>query len=133
MNAHVQQVGFDKRVDQFVRLRDKIKEIEERQAAELSPYKEALDKLSALMLQHLNNVGADKVGTEFGTVYRSEKKSATLADKSAFWTYVTTQGLWDLLDYKANAPAVAEFIEKNNIPPPGVNYNVRFTVGVRRS
>jgi len=38
-----------------------------------------------------------------------------------------------LLDRKANVTAVVDFIEENNAPPPGVNLNQVYVVGVRRS
>lgn len=128
----VAQVDMNKRVAQFIKLRDKIKEIEDRHAEELAPYREAMEQLEGLFLEHLNNTGSDKVGTEAGTVYRTEKKSASLADRTAFWAYVVSQADWDLLDYKANPTQVAAFIEKHGSPPPGVNFQVRHTVGVRR-
>ena len=123
---------MDKRIEQFIKLRDKIKEIEDRHKEELAPYNEAREQLEGLFLEHLNNTGSDKVGTEAGTVYRSEKKSAPLADKAAFWTFVVSQGLWDMLDYKANPTQVDEYIKKTGSPPPGVNFSTRHTVGVRR-
>jgi hypothetical protein len=52
---------------------------------------------------------------------------------SAFWTYVVSQGDFDMVDKKANPTAVAEYIEKNKSPPPGVNFSVMETIGVRRA
>ena len=133
MNAPVSPpVDINKRVDQFVKLRDKVAELKEKHKDELKPYVEAMEQLETLLLDHLNNTGSDRVGTASGTVYRTEKKSASLADKTAFWTYVVTHADWDMLDYKANPTAVAEYLENNQALPPGVNYTVTQTVGVRR-
>lgn len=134
MNAPTQPpVDINKQVDYFVRLRDKIKEIKEKHTLELKPYNEALAELECKLLDHLNKTGAERVGTTAGTVYRTEKKQASLADKTAFWTYVVTHAAWDLIDYKANASEVAAHVEKTKALPPGVNYTVTQTVGVRRS
>lgn len=134
MNAHTPPpVDMNKRVDQYVKLRDKIKEIKDRHKDELKPYNEAMEQLEAMFLDHLNNTGSDRIGTSAGTVYRTEKKVASLADKTAFWTYVVTHADWDMLDYKANPTAVAEYVEANKTLPPGVNYTVTQTVGIRRS
>lgn len=132
MDTQSMQVDMNKRVDQAVKLRDKIKEIKERHKQELAPYEDAFEKLEGLFLDHLNKNGADRVGTEAGTVYRAEKKSASIADKTAFWTFVVTQNLWDMIDYKANPSQVAEYIEQNGTEPPGVNYSVMHTVNIRR-
>lgn len=125
-------VDFDKRVEQYVALRDKISVIKEKHKAELEPYTEHLEKLNAMLLGHLNTVGADKVGTEHGTVYKTIKKSASVADMTAFWEYVVTNGDFDMVDKRANPTAVEEYIKTQGVPPPGVNWNVFPLVGVRR-
>lgn len=132
MNAQA-KVGIDVRVEQYVKLRDKIKEIETRHKEELSPYKETLEKLNAVILAHLTQVGGESIRTSAGTAYRTEKKSASLADPQAFMEYVVDNAAWDLLDRKANVKAVADYIDENNAPPPGVNFTSTFVVGVRRS
>jgi len=126
------QPNFDTRVGQYVKLRDKIKEISDRQKEELAPYKATLEKLNSVLLGHLNTVGADNVGTAEGTVYKTAKKSASVADMTAFWAYVTSHDDFDMVDKKANPSAVEAFIEANGVPPPGVNWTVMEVVGVRR-
>jgi len=74
----------------------------------------------------------ESVRTDTGTVYRTEKKSASLADPDAFMRYVIGNEAWDLLDRKANVKAVEDFIEENDLAPPGVNFSTTYVVGVRR-
>jgi len=129
---HPPTVDISKRVDQYVRLRDLIKTKEDEHKAVLKPYKEMLEKLNSVLLDHLNTINGESVRTDTGTVYRTEKKAASLADPDAFMRYVIGSQAWDLLDRKANVTAVADFIEENNAPPPGVNFSTTFVVGVRR-
>lgn len=126
------EVDFNKRIEQYVKLRDKIKELKEGYEALLNPYVTALEKLNGMILDHLNNISADSVATPSGTAYRTAKKSASLADPDIFMNYVITNGAWGLLDRKANVTAVADFIETNKSLPPGVNFTQVFVVGVRR-
>jgi hypothetical protein len=128
-----EQPKIDLRVDQYIKLRDKIKEIEARHKDELKPYKETLEKLNAVILAHLTQVGGESIRTSAGTAYRTEKKAASLADPQAFMEYVISNEAWDLMDRKANVAAVADFINEYNAPPPGVNFSSTFVVGVRRS
>jgi hypothetical protein len=128
-----EQPKIDLRVDQYIKLRDKIKEIEARHKDELKPYKETLEKLNAVILAHLTQVGGESIRTAAGTAYRTEKKAASLADPQAFMEYVISNEAWDLMDRKANVAAVADFINEYNAPPPGVNFSSTFVVGVRRS
>jgi hypothetical protein len=131
MNAPT--VDINKRVQQYVKLRDEIKRMDDEHKEKLKPYKDTLEKLNAVLLQHLININGDSVRTEGGTVYRTAKKSASLADPEAFMRFVSANEAWDLLDRKANVTAVADFIEENNETPPGVNFTTTYVVGVRRS
>ncbi len=125
-------IDFDKRVGQYVQLRTKIKQIKDKQAEELKPYNEALEALNNLLLAHLISTNTDSASSSSGTVYKSAKETASISDAAAFWTYVVTQANFDLLDKRANLTAVKDHIEQHKQPPPGVNFNSRAVVGVRR-
>lgn len=125
-------VDISTRVAQYVQLRDIIREKEKKHKEELCKYKEALDGLNSLLLNHLNTIGGKSVNTDSGTVYRTEKKSAPLADPAAFMDYVIKNAAFDLLDRKANVTAVAAYIQENGTQPPGVNFSSKYVVGVRR-
>jgi hypothetical protein len=125
-------VNIEKRVQQYVALRDHIRAIKERHKAELKAPNETLEKLNSVLLGHLNAIGGVNVGTAYGTVYKTTKKSASVADMSAFWTYVVSQGDFDMVDKRANPTAVEAYIEANGTTPPGVNWNVLEVVGVQR-
>jgi hypothetical protein len=120
------------RVDQYVKLRDKIKELDDTHKATMKPMKELLDDLNADLLARLNDAHGNSISTDFGTVYRTEKKTAPLADPEVFMQYVVENEAWDLMDRKANVTAVAEFVEEHKTLPPGCNLNISYVVGVRR-
>jgi hypothetical protein len=132
MNAPI-NLDISKRVDQYVRLRDEIKRLDEEHKTKMKPYRDALEKLNSLLLTHLNDIGGDSVKSAAGTVYRTERKTASLADPDIFMRFVIDNEAWDLLDRKANVTAVVDYIEENNAEPPGVNLNRTYIVGVRRS
>lgn len=126
------KVDISVRVAQYVKLRDLIRVKEKEFKEGMAKYKEALDNLNSVLLNHLNDVGANSVNTDEGTVYRTEKKSASLTDSAAFMKYVVTNGAYDLIDRKANVTAVVEFMKEHNALPPGVNFSSTYIVGVRR-
>jgi hypothetical protein len=126
-------VDINKRVAQYVALRDEIKKHDDAHKEKMKPYRELLDKLNGALLEQLNTVQGKSISTDAGTVYRTEKKSASLADADAFMRYVVDNAEWDLLDRKANVTAVADYIEEHEYPPPGVNFSTTFVAGVRRS
>jgi CRISPR/Cas system-associated protein Cas7 (RAMP superfamily) len=127
------KIDINVRVAQYVKLRDLIKAKDDEHKKNMLAYKETLEKLNAILLDHLNVVGVNSASTDSGTVYRTEKKSASLADPQAFMTFVIANHAFDLMDRKANTVAVEAFIKENNAPPPGVNFNSTFVAGVRRA
>lgn len=133
MNDKTLPPDIAKRVAQYVKMRDHIKSLDDAHKEQMKPFRETLERLSGALLGHLNEVGADSVATPAGTVYRTTKNAASIADMSAFWTYCVTQGcIEDMVDRKANVTAVAEYVEATGNPPPGVNFTSMNVVGVRR-
>lgn len=121
-----------KRVEQYVKLRDVIKKVDDEHKKKMAPYRETLEQLNGVLLSHLNSANADSMSTEFGTTYKSEKKSASIADAQVFMDYVVNNSAWDLLDRKVNVLAAEEFIKAHNAPPPGTNFSITHVAGVRR-
>jgi hypothetical protein len=135
MNVQAKPVAIDiaKRVEQYVKLRDKIKELEDKFDEQIKPYKDMLEQLNSLLLDHLNTTNQDSAKTAAGTVYRSERVTASLADAAAFRRFVIGGEHWDLADWKANSTTVQAFNTEHGALPPGVNLNRAYKVGVRRS
>ena len=130
--ASTPTVDISKRVGQYVKLRDEIKRLDDEHKLKMKVFRETLEKLNGVLLAHLNTINGESVRTDLGTVYRTEKKSASLADPDAFMRFVIDNEAWDLLDRKANVVAIADYIKEESSAPPGVNYSSRFEVGVRR-
>lgn len=126
------KVDFDKRVEQYIQLRDIIREKEDAFEKEIKPFKDGLNMLNAVLLNHLNVINADNTGTQHGVVYKTAKASASIEDGKAFWEYVYTRGAFSLLDKRANVNAVADHMKQYGTAPPGVKYSVIQRVGVRR-
>lgn len=126
-------IDLNKRIEQFVALRDKTRAIEETHKAQLEPFKTALETVGNILLDHLQKTGSESVGTEAGTAYISSRQSASLQDPEAFFSYVIANKEYELLDRKANVSAVEEFIKKNGGLPPGVKYSKMLKIGVRRA
>jgi hypothetical protein len=127
------QATVDKRVEQFVTVRDKVRAMKERHEAELKPLLEVQNLLQGWLEAFMTNSGSTGVKTAHGTCYKSTRYTASLADPDAFMGYVIKTGKYELLDRRANATAVKDYVKENagNLPP-GVNLSAISTVGVRR-
>lgn len=126
------QVTIEQRIEQYVKLRDMIKDKDDAHKKAMEPYRTTLEKLNGVMLNHLNSIGADSVKASSGTVYRTTKRSASLEDGDAFMRHVITKEAWELLDRKANVAAVEAYFSENGVLPPGVKISSQQVVGVRR-
>lgn len=124
---------MDGLIDLYVKLRDRIAEADAAHKEKVKPAREMLEALNGQILARLNEFGGDSIKTRFGTAYRTEKKSATIQDAQMFRDFVIANQAWDIADWKANAPAVADFVQTEGALPPGVNYTTAYVVGVRRS
>lgn len=124
---------LDKIVERYVALRDRKAELKkafEEQAATLT---EAMDRLEAAILAHLNETGSESFRTSAGTAYKSVGTSITVADKAAFKDYLLETGQWELADIRAAKKNIEAFKAANDDLPPGLNWSQAITVGVRRS
>jgi hypothetical protein len=126
-------IDIAKSVDYYIRLRDKIKALEDEHKKKMEPFKTALEQLNTKLLGHLNAINTDSAAINgIGTVYRTQKVSATIADASEFRRFIIGGEAWDLVDWRANPKATTDFIAENGSPPPGINYSTTYVVGVRR-
>ena len=123
---------MDKRVEQYITVRDMLKRIDEKYEAEKKPLLEIQEILSGKMQAFLDAAGIENVKTNHGTFYRSTRYTASLADPDAFMNFVKQYDKFELLDRRANATAVRAYVEKSNQLPPGCNLNAIQTIGVRR-
>lgn len=71
-------------IAKYVALRDEMKVIAERHAAELAPLQEQMDRIEAWLLANLNQDGVDSYKTSAGTAYKTVAMSCSVADKLAF-------------------------------------------------
>jgi hypothetical protein len=126
------QPKFDVLIGRYVRLRDTIKEADKAHKEKLAPFRDMLEELGNQMLGMLHATGQDSAASAHGTVYKTTRKSASLADPAEFRRFVIGGELWDLADWKANPTAIEQFIGEHGAQPPGVNFQQVIEVGVRR-
>jgi len=132
--ATSQSMDVEARITQYLVIRDTIaakkKELEEA----LKPYNEAKKLMEGMFLAYLSEHNQTSATTEAGTVHILDRLSATVEDMDLFRKYIVANELWHLVDWKANAPKVEEWIGENdgNIPP-GLKFGRFRTTSVRRS
>jgi hypothetical protein len=133
-NAASAALLISKRIEQYLMVREKIRQTEARHDEELQPMKQIKEMLEGALMTHLLATGVDSIAARgIGTAYKTTKKSASLADAAAFRRFVIGSEAWDLIDWKANVSAVETFLTEQQQLPPGVNFSQREVVGVRKA
>lgn len=124
---------IDKRIAQYIEVRDALKRVDEKWEGERKPLLEIQEMLSGRIrtFMETNNI-TDNLKSASGTCYLSTRWSASLADPQAFMDYVIRTNQFELLDRRANVTAVRDHVEKTNLLPAGCNLSAIQTVGVRR-
>jgi hypothetical protein len=124
---------IDKRIGQYVQVRDALKRLDEKQALERKPLLEIQERLSGMIrvFMESNNI-TDNLKSKSGTAILSTRYTASLADPEAFMRFVISTGKFDLMDRRANTAAVRDFVQANNELPVGCNLTGVQTLGVRR-
>lgn len=119
-------------VAMYIKLRDYKKAAADEFDRSMERPNQALQKLEAALLKHLNDNGLDNVAAKgIGTAYRNTSHSATVEDREAFKDFITKNDAWALADIRANKKTVREAVE-GGIQVPGVKLTSVVTVGVRR-
>lgn len=126
-------MDVNKRAAQYVKLRDKVKQITEKHKEELAPYNDLMARMRGEFVGFLHDTKQESAKTSSGTIYLTTKSTASLEDADAFMRHVIGTEAWDLLDRRANSSAVKAYIDENNTLPPGVKFSQVVDVGVRRS
>lgn len=117
----------------YIKLRDYVKAAETEFTESLKRPRDAMEKLEAQMLEHLNQTGGNSLACDTGTVYRNTQFSATVENREAFKAFVEQNNLWEAMDIRANKTFVREYMEEKGQEMPGVKTSTRATVNVRRS
>jgi hypothetical protein len=131
-------VTADQLVAKYVELRDRCTAAKKKYEAEIAPWKDGMEKLEGHLQQMLDATGANSMNTDHGTIFRTYKESATVADWDAFMAYIQNNDEWGLLERRVSKTYVKELMDEQrdgsyrNPPPPGVNFVRLAAVQVRR-
>lgn len=121
-------------IKKYMELREALDTKEKAHKADILPIKEAMERIELHLLGVLTNQGAENMRSKYGTVYKTKKTSATVADKPLFLQHIIDNQQWELLDVRALKTAIETFKEEREGElPPGINWREETTVNVRKS
>src|SRR5262249_46413786 len=112
------EADFGALIDLYLETRNAKAKLESEQKKHVKQYADVLNNIEGNLRQHRKNHGGQSLSSTTGTAYIASKRSAPTHDAAALKTYVIDNEAWDMLDWKATVPAVADFLQENNVPPP---------------
>ena len=123
---------IDQLIDKYIQLRDRKSDLKEKYEVAVSQIDDAMEKVEAVILAHLNANNIDSVAGTTGTAFKQSVTSATVQSRDGFLDFVRANQAWFLLDVRANKTAVADYKRTNNDLPPGINWREELVVRIRR-
>lgn len=114
-------------IARYIQLRDHIEARSKVHTEELAPYREALATIenagAAMLITQGGEEGKANIVTPAGTMYRKRWTSIKMADRPAFFSFVTAD--WtarqSFLTSAVTKSEVEEFIEREKAIPPGLD------------
>ena len=130
----LQPLPVEKWIELFIFCRDALKKLNDEHDNKVKEFKAVMQVLQGRLQGFLDVSGVDTAQVKgVGTIYSTTRYTASLADPDLFMKFVIANNQFDLLDRKANAKAVKDYVGENNQLPPGCNLTALKTVGVRRA
>ena len=120
-------------IDRYIQLRDKKAQVVRAHEANVARYDEAMAKIEETLAKHMTDSGTDRVGSAAGTAFFSNTRSATVADRDAFFGFLQASDLWHLADIRAAKKQISDYRDEMNDLPPGINWRETRVVRVNRA
>lgn len=116
-------MNYEQKLQEYVILRRKIKDAENKFKKMLSPMKQSLVELESDITAAAQEDGLTNVKTTAGTAYWSTHHNCKVANPSTFFDYCVENKAWDLLEKRASKKAVKGFVDEHKAPPPGIDFS----------
>lgn len=123
-------------VEKYLELKAHIAARTETFDTEIKPFKDGMATIENEFLKRLDERGADNTKTDAGTAYKSTLLNVKVVDRDAFLKFCTTY--WEtigaeMLNVTAVKDPVKQYMNGQNMPPPGVETSQFVRINIRRS
>lgn len=127
------QVDLSKTVVAYLRLRDAIRSLEEKQKDEMQVLVDQFELVGNEILEHCNAQNLDGFRTPVGTVTRRISTRYWTSDWDSMYQFINKHDAPFLLEQRIHASNMREFLENNpDAFPAGLQAERKYTVQVRK-
>lgn len=129
-----EELNLEETVKVYLKIRDAIEALKERQKEELTALEAQYDLVSASLLDFCNTQNLDSVKTKVGTISRRVSSRYWTSDWDSLHRVIAEHNAFDLLEKRIHNGNMKQFLEENpEAFPPGLQADSKYTVQVRRA
>jgi len=126
-------VTAGKLAETYLKIRDKRAELKKAFEEEDKKLEDAMDTLSAEMLEKCKEEEAGSIRTPFGTIIRSVRRRFWAADWDELNKFILENKAIELLEKRVHQTNMATWMEEHpDATPPGLNVDSKYVCSVRK-
>ena len=126
-------IDEDALVLRYRELRDKKKQIESDAKLAMVPYVQAMEKIEAYFMGRLAETKQKNFAFANGTVFTTEIMRCSVSDRATLETWVQEQGGTPaVFTNSLSKDYIAQYLEQEDQPPPGVKVEYIMNLNVRK-
>ena len=126
-------INLDALTAVYIKIRDVVRDKEEKHAEDMKELKEQLDAVSARLLSICNEQNADSIRTSSGTISRRIQSRYWTTDWESMYAFIEEHAAPFLLEKRIHNGNMKEFLEGNpDVLPIGLQAERKFIIQVRK-
>jgi hypothetical protein len=128
------EVKVDSLVSAYLTIRREREKLAKKYEQEDAVFKEQMDRLEEAMLATCNEIGAETLRTEHGTIIKTLKENYVCGDWDNFKKYIIENDALELLQQRLSQTNFKEFLSTRGEEglPPGISTMREFKISVRK-
>jgi hypothetical protein len=126
-------INLDALTAMYIKIRDVVRDKEEKHAEDMQELKEHLDAVSARLLAICNEQNADSIRTSSGTISRRIQSRYWTTDWESMYAFIEEHAAPFLLEKRIHNGNMKEFLGDNpDVLPIGLQAERKFIIQVRK-
>ena len=119
-------------IDKYIELRDSVDAINAEAKARCAEMKKAMEGIESYMMKLAIESGQTNFGSDSGTAFITTETHCSVADFSQVIKFAQENNMWDILTKGVSKTVVAQYLDKHETLPPGVNWTSQKVIQIRR-
>ena len=125
-------MNIDEVIDTYIKLREQKAQKKAEMDAVMRTFDEGMEKLEGWLKLQADKMGVTQFKSPSGTAFFKTDDYVNIANWEAFKDFVIKNQAYDMLEKRASKVSVRHYIDSNGSVPPGLNYNTRLVLNVRK-